>query len=199
MNGFFQYSRKMTGVAGVLLGSAISFTSIPLVFAQEKKPKKLSIYDDPTPEIVLVESPTKLEQDIRKTRTKIAQTKNKFEYNLRGVINKWIEIEQKTEKTIKDVIDPRERFMPEVLYIAVAGLAGTIAARNRNILIRIASPVIFTIAASYYFIPQTSHNISAKIREYEERSPKFMKVHESIKNTADEVKLKFDSIRNSKK
>ncbi|CAG8556515.1 10523_t:CDS:2, partial [Diversispora eburnea] len=162
----------MTGVAGILLGSAISFANIPLVFAQENKPKKLSIYDDPIPEIVLIESPTKLEQDIRKTRTKIMQTTNKLEYNLRDVINKWIEIEQKTERTIKDVIDPHERFMPEGLYIVVAGLAGTIAARN----------------PSYYFIPQTSHNISSKIREYEDRSPKFMKVHKSITNVVDEQK-----------
>ncbi|CAG8744030.1 17997_t:CDS:2, partial [Acaulospora morrowiae] len=88
--------------------------------------------------------------------------------------------------TIKGVIAPNERMKPEILYIAIAGLAGTIVARNRNILFRIASPLLFTVAASYYFIPQTTRNIAAKIQEHEHVA----KIYESVSNTAKESRSK---------
>jgi organizing structure protein 2 len=105
--------------------------------------------------------------------------------------------------------------MPGALYVSVAGLAGTIIARNRkcltnyffqinylshlvhflgNVLLRIASPLFFTIAASYYFLPKTSHNISKKIHEYEQKSPKLLKVHYSISEVASDTKRKVDSV-----
>jgi predicted component of type VI protein secretion system len=48
------------------------------------------------------------------------------------VADKWIAIEQKAEKNIKEIFAQDERLMPEALYISVAGLAGTIIARNRE-------------------------------------------------------------------
>lgn len=105
--------------------------------------------------------------------------------------------------------------MPGALYISVAGLAGTIIARNRmcliiifsiklfilysvfflgNVLLRIASPLFFTIASSYYFLPKTSHNILKKIQEYEQKSPKLLKVHYSISEVANDTKQKVDSV-----
>jgi len=130
-----------------------------------------------------VESPSRLEQGIRQARVRIAQAATDLEHRAHNVENKWIEVEQNTERTVKEVIAPNERMKPEVLYIAVAGLAGTIAARNRNILIRIASPILFTVAASYYFIPQTTRNIAAKILE-----------HESISNVVKGSKSKVNSV-----
>ncbi|GBB90772.1 hypothetical protein RclHR1_17830005 [Rhizophagus clarus] len=171
------------------------FKGFSIIYAEEKSTKKkLSIYDEPKPDIILVESPTRLEKRIRQTRIQAIKASRDFEHKVHGTADKWIAMEQNTEKTIKEIVAQDERLMPGALYISVAGLAGTIIARNRNILLRIASPLFFTIASSYYFLPKTSHNISKKIQEYEQKSPKLLKVHHSIYEVASDTKQKVDSI-----
>ncbi|RIA84069.1 apolipo protein O-domain-containing protein [Glomus cerebriforme] len=183
----------LTGIGGVFAGTILKGRS-PVIYADEKAAKKLSIYDEPKPDLVLVKSPTKLEEEIRQTRIHVIKAARDFEQQIHEMTNKWIAIEQNTEKTIKEIVAQDERLMPEVLYIAVAGLAGTIIARNRNILLRIASPLFFTIASSYYFLPKTSHNISTKIQEYEQKSPNLLKVHYSISEVANDARQKVDSV-----
>ncbi|CAG8508939.1 5728_t:CDS:2 [Acaulospora colombiana] len=174
--GILGYPREttfITGTAGFLVGSAVIGLKSPrAILSEGEKPTKLSIYDDPKPDIVLVESPSRLEQSIRQSRIRIAQS-----HRIRDIKDKWIEVEQNTERTVKEVIAPDERVKPEILYIAVAGLAGTIVARN----------------PSYYFIPQTTRNIAVKIREYEGRSPELTKAHESISNLVKGSKSKINS------
>ncbi|CAG8740881.1 6165_t:CDS:2 [Cetraspora pellucida] len=164
--------------------------------------KELKIYDDPKPEIIIVKSPTRLEEGIRHTRLQISQTISDLKQHTQNVTDQWIGVEQNTEKAIKEVISPNERLMPEVLYVIVAGLAGSIAARNfvrkSNILVRITSPVLFTVVSSYYFLPQTSRNIMAKICEYEKRSPELMKIHNSVSDAANNTKQKINSLINFK-
>ncbi|CAG8578151.1 18464_t:CDS:10 [Rhizophagus irregularis] len=178
----------LTAFAGAVLKG---FKGFPVIYAEENPAKKkLSIYDEPKPDIILVESPTRLEKEIRQTRIQVIKAARDFEQQIHGVANKWIAIEQDTEK----IVAQDERLMPGALYISVAGLAGTIIARNRNVLLRIASPLFFTIASSYYFLPKTSHNILKKIQEYEQKSPKLLKVHYSISEVASDTKQKVDSV-----
>ncbi|CAG8604857.1 8288_t:CDS:2 [Dentiscutata erythropus] len=182
------------GVAGIVVGSvALSkIKNVPVVYAEEQK-QKLKIYDDPKPEIIIVKTPTRLEQGIKHTRLRVSQAISDLEQHIRNVTDQWIDIEQTTEREIKGVISPNERLMPDVLYVVVAGLAGSLAARKSNILVRIASPVLFTIVSSYYFLPQTSRNMMAKLCEYEKRSPELMKIHNSVSDVANNTKQKFDS------
>lgn len=89
---------------------------------------------------------------------------------IHGVANKWIAIEQDTEskfkkfysiknfftyyliylETIKEIVAQDERLMPGALYISVAGLAGTIIARNRMCLIIIFSIKLFILYSVFF-------------------------------------------------
>ncbi|CAG8568676.1 178_t:CDS:2 [Ambispora gerdemannii] len=154
--------------------------------------KKLNIYDDPRPEIVVVETPTKIEETIRQTRFKAKKALEDTENQFRQVSDRWISIEQKTERAINDVVSPKERLIPEVLYVGVAGLAGSVLAKNRGAFLRLTTPIVFTIAASYYFLPITSRNIARKLFEYEQQSPALVNIHKSISQTTEESKNKID-------
>ncbi|CAG8475229.1 8388_t:CDS:2 [Paraglomus brasilianum] len=181
----FRFLATSATIGVTLLGTS----RISRVYAEEvKKYEKPRIYDDPKPEIVLEEVPTRLEAGVRKFRLQATRSVKDVQATLRTWTNNWIEIEQKTEKTIKDVISPEERLMPEVLYIAVATFAGMVITRNRNILIRLASPVAFAVAASYYFIPRTARNITNRMDEYGQESRTITAVRSTLS----------DVVRNSK-
>ncbi|CAG8674123.1 13655_t:CDS:2 [Cetraspora pellucida] len=193
MNRFKSTFRILKGATGLVVGFvALNTINVPIAYAEEQKHQKLKIYDDPKPEIIIVKSPTRLEEGIRHTRLQISQTISDLKQHTQNVTDQWIGVEQNTEKAIKEVISPNERLMPEVLYVIVAGLAGS------NILVRITSPVLFTVISSYYFLPQTSRNIMAKICEYEKRSPELMKIHNSVSDAANNTKQKINSLINFK-
>ncbi|CAG8491798.1 7744_t:CDS:2 [Ambispora leptoticha] len=156
--------------------------------------KKLKIYDDPKPDIVVVESPSKLEETITKTKLKARKMLEDVEKQFKQVSDRWISIEQKIDRTINEVVSPKERLMPEVLYVGVAGLGGSVLAKNRGIFLRLTTPIAFTIAASYYFLPVTSHNIARKLSEYEQKSPALVNVHQSISQTTNETKNKIEAL-----
>ncbi|KAG0265769.1 hypothetical protein BG011_004123 [Mortierella polycephala] len=52
-----------------------------------------------------------------------------------------------------------EELLPGLLYVALAGLSGSLVARQRNILVRMFSPLAFATAAGAYFLPDTTHSI----------------------------------------
>ncbi|CAJ0908299.1 2572_t:CDS:2 [Entrophospora sp. SA101] len=193
--GVFKRVQKNSFVTGTIGAAGVTtlMFSNASVYAEEQNPKKLKIYDDEEPEIVLVETSTKLEESIRDTRIKIIKSSKELEKKINNITDKWIEKEKHAEKLLKEVISPDEKLMPNVLYIAVAGLAGTIVARNSNILVRIISPLLFTVSSSYYFLPKTSRNIASKLQEYEKGYPEVIKIHNSISSTTEETKKKLDS------
>ncbi|KAG9069437.1 hypothetical protein KI688_010339 [Linnemannia hyalina] len=52
-----------------------------------------------------------------------------------------------------------EELLPGLLYVALAGLSGSLVARQRNILFRMFSPLAFAAAAGAYVLPNTTHTI----------------------------------------
>ncbi|KAG0297409.1 hypothetical protein BGZ96_006589 [Linnemannia gamsii] len=52
-----------------------------------------------------------------------------------------------------------EQLLPGLLYVALAGLSGSLVARQRNILFRMFSPLAFAAAAGAYVLPHTTHVI----------------------------------------
>ncbi|KAF9371602.1 hypothetical protein CPC16_002966, partial [Podila verticillata] len=52
-----------------------------------------------------------------------------------------------------------DELLPGLFYVALAGLSGSLVARQRNILIRMFSPLAFATAAGAYFLPHTTHSI----------------------------------------
>lgn len=50
-------------------------------------------------------------------------------------------------------------------------MAGSILSRNRNILIRFATPIITGVTAANYVVPRTTENVGNLIWRWEERFP----------------------------
>ena len=54
------------------------------------------------------------------------------------VVDKWIGIEKEVESTLKEVAPKgEETILPGAIYVGIAGMGGSILARNRNFVYRI--------------------------------------------------------------
>lgn len=67
--------------------------------------------------------------------------------------------------------ESNEKLLPGGIYVLVAAMAGSILSRNRNILIRFATPVITGVTAAHYVVPRTTENVGNLIWRWEERFP----------------------------
>jgi MICOS complex subunit MIC26 len=92
-----------------------------------------SIYDPPAPTRELIRNePTPLETSIRTTRKTILQNYYKTKHAITDVVDKWIGIERQVEMTLKEVAPKgEETIIPGAIYIGIAGMGGSILARNR--------------------------------------------------------------------
>ncbi|KAF9305818.1 hypothetical protein BG003_001215, partial [Podila horticola] len=52
-----------------------------------------------------------------------------------------------------------DELLPGLIYVGLAGLTGSLVARQRNILIRMFSPLAFATAAGAYFLPHATHSV----------------------------------------
>ncbi|EDK43557.1 hypothetical protein PVL30_001712 [Lodderomyces elongisporus] len=66
--------------------------------------------------------------------------------------------ERYVASTVSDLHYKREDLLPNGIYVVIAILSGTIAARPRGILAKVAFPTIFGLAAFKYFLPKTFEN-----------------------------------------
>lgn len=87
---------------------------------------------------------------------------------------RFFDIENNVTSTIADLApDPRtgEKVLPGALYVVVAGMAGSIMTRNRNILLRATVPVALAVGASKYLLPHTTRNVSELVWSWEKKFP----------------------------
>ncbi|KAF9119627.1 hypothetical protein BGW39_000163, partial [Mortierella sp. 14UC] len=59
----------------------------------------------------------------------------------------------------RSAVAPEEDLFPGLAYVALAGLTGSLAARNGSIMLKALSPVAFASTAGYYFLPHTTRNL----------------------------------------
>lgn len=69
---------------------------------------------------------------------------------------------------VKSIISPDEAVTPGLLYSGVAGLTGSILARNRILPTRILLPPVFLFTAANYFLPKTTGNLSTYLGDLED-------------------------------
>lgn len=89
-------------------------------------------------------------------------------------------LEQSFTATVASLAPPREsgeRLMPGLVYVLVAGMAGSIVARNRNVLLRAAAPLALGVGAARVVLPITTGNVSALLWTYEQRFPAVAEAH----------------------
>ncbi|KAF9428214.1 hypothetical protein BGZ94_003074 [Podila epigama] len=192
---------------GAGVGLAAS-TRGAIAYAEGKERKqKLSIYDEPEPEMVIKEEPTRLDEALRAARKETDRQILGMKYHLQMVTNKVVDIEKEAESTIKSVLVKEEEVMPAALYVVVAGFAGSIFASRRNILVRFLSPIAFSAMAFGYFFPASSNRLIDQAyrsdfgkyipgdlqKQFQELSgksePKLKEAVDHVKHTAQDVKV----------
>ncbi|KAI8056360.1 apolipo protein O-domain-containing protein [Thamnidium elegans] len=163
----------------------------PVVFAEEKR-TKLSIYDEPEPEVVIIESPTKLEEQVYIAQKLANETLEEGKTHVNSFVQRIQQLENDVTSNIESTIDKDEEIFPNALYIGVAALAGTIIARKRNIVLRFLTSSTLAIGTSYYLLPKTSHNVQAQLEKAEKNYPHVLAVHEKINESVFGVRKQVD-------
>ncbi|OAD04419.1 hypothetical protein MUCCIDRAFT_123563, partial [Mucor lusitanicus CBS 277.49] len=139
-----------------------------------------SIYDEPEPKVVIIESPTKLEEQVYIAQKYANETLEEGKTHVNGWVQKYQELENQVTTEINSTIDKDEEIFPNVVYVGVAALAGTIIARNRNIVLRFLTSTTLAVGASYYLLPKTTHNVAVQLEKLERRYPQLQAAHQSV-------------------
>ncbi|KAK0731497.1 apolipo protein O-domain-containing protein [Lasiosphaeris hirsuta] len=93
-------------------------------------------------------------------------------------------LEHSFTSTIASLAPPREsgeRLLPGLIYVLVAGMAGSIVARNRGVLLRASAPLALGIGAAWVVLPVTMTNVSGLAWKYEQRFPAVAEAHISAR------------------
>ncbi|KAG0222136.1 apolipo protein O-domain-containing protein [Mortierella sp. GBAus27b] len=162
----FHAAQSLKNKSLVAVGASISLLASArgaVVYAEGKERRqKLPIYDEPEPEMVIKEEPTRLNEALRAARQETDRQILGMKYHLQQVTDKVVEIEKEAETNIKSVLVKEEEVMPAAIYVVVAGFAGSIAASRRGIFLRLLTPVTFSALAFGYFFPASSNRLIAR-------------------------------------
>lgn len=116
----------------------------------------------------------RLAAQIGKTRLFIYAHVAAAENKVNEVMNSAFDLETNFVNTIASLApsyQSGEKLMPGSIYVLVAAMAGSIVARNRNIVLRATIPMAVGVSAGWIVLPVTMRNISDLIWKYEERFP----------------------------
>ncbi|CCH59555.1 hypothetical protein TBLA_0B07370 [Henningerozyma blattae CBS 6284] len=120
------------------------------------------------------------------TRKNLVTLCDLVDSKLEKINNKYYYYESKITGTLSSLhSDHSELLIPNIFYIGVAAMAGSVLTKRSNILYRVSMPVIFGTAGFYYTLPKTYSNTIDLLHEWEEsKLPKFTKFQDAtIDNT----------------
>ncbi|KAI8981445.1 apolipo protein O-domain-containing protein [Pilobolus umbonatus] len=181
----------------VAAAGTVYASSMTTAYAEEKRSKsvyqKLSIYDEPEPKVVIVEAPTKLEEQVFIVQKYANETVEEGKSYVNSWVQKYEELENKVTSTINNTIDKNEEVFPNILYVGVAALAGTIIARNRNVVLRFLTSTALATGASYYLLPKTTQNVFQHLEKLENQYPPIKSAHQTVNHTVNDVCQQVDS------
>lgn len=89
-------------------------------------------------------------------------------------------LEKSFTQTVASLAPAREsgeQLMPGLVYVLVAGMAGSIVSRNRNVLLRAAAPLALGVGAGWLVLPVTMNNVSGLLWKYEQKFPVIAEAH----------------------
>jgi organizing structure protein 2 len=122
----------------------------------------------------------RLAAEIRRVRLFLYRRACAAEDAVNAGMDRVFDLEQSFTSTIESLAPPREsgeRLMPGLIYVLVAAMAGSIVTRNRNLVLRAATPLAFGVSAAWVVIPITMGNVSQLIWKYEQRFPALANAH----------------------
>lgn len=80
------------------------------------------------------EEPTQLEHSIRETRRYVLTHYYSAVNSLKSVVDQWIGVEKEVESTLQEIAPKgEETLLPGAIYVGIAGMGGSILARNRKL------------------------------------------------------------------
>lgn len=104
-------------------------------------------------------------------------------------MDRFMSAEHDFTSTIASLAPPKEaneKVLPGAIYVLVAAMAGSILARNRNILLRFATPILTGAVTAKYVVPRTTENVEKLVWSYEEKFPvvrdNHVRAQESVKH-----------------
>ncbi|KAH0834195.1 hypothetical protein J3R83DRAFT_11507 [Lanmaoa asiatica] len=130
-------------------------------------PEKLSIYANPTPTLVLLDTPSPLELRIGQVRREVCGYYSGARTQVQGVIDRWIHIEETVESRLKSFRDPAEPLNPGLLYTGISTLTASVVVRSRSLPVRFLFPPISFIGAFAYFLPRTAGRVGGWVEDLE--------------------------------
>ncbi|ESK84567.1 hypothetical protein Moror_6090 [Moniliophthora roreri MCA 2997] len=77
------------------------------------------------------------------------------------------ELERQIDR-VKAIISPEESLTPEILYVGVATLSGSILARNRALPLRILLPPVLLALNANHFLSKTSCDLASYLLDLED-------------------------------
>ncbi|KAK3310585.1 apolipo protein O-domain-containing protein [Chaetomium strumarium] len=122
----------------------------------------------------------RLAAEIRRARLFLYSQACVAEDAVNGAMARAFALEESFTSTVASLAPPREsgeKLMPGLIYVLVAGMAGSIVARNRNVLLRGAAPLALGLGAAWMVIPVTMGNVSGLVWEYEKKFPAVADAH----------------------
>lgn len=107
--------------------------------------------------------------------------------------SKYNETERQVTNTVSGLHNKTEDLLPNSLYILVAILTGTIAARTRGIVSKIFFPTVLGLTSFKYFLPKTFENTTGFAWKLEQENVPQIAVHqEFVYNTAIDLAHKIE-------
>ncbi|PFH46967.1 hypothetical protein AMATHDRAFT_68632 [Amanita thiersii Skay4041] len=167
-----QRKALVTGVAAAAATTGVTLATDP---SQSTSPsprvpvkEKLSIYSTPTPDVILLDTPSSIELRIGAVRRQVMQSYMNARGELQSVVNKWIGVEHAVETRVKSILSPEEEITPGFLYTGISTLTGSIIARNRSLPVRFFLPTTFFLLSFNHFLPKTASNLAAYLGSLED-------------------------------
>ncbi|KAL2123235.1 hypothetical protein VTJ04DRAFT_3690 [Mycothermus thermophilus] len=140
---------------------------------------------EPLPPSTRAPTPTdRLAAQIRRARLFAYSQACVAEDAVNDVMSRAFALEQSFTSTLASLAPPREsgeRLMPGLVYVLVAGMAGSIVARRRGIVLRALTPLAFGYGAAWTVVPITMGNVAALAWEYEKRVPAVAETHIKVR------------------
>ncbi|KAJ7264832.1 apolipo protein O-domain-containing protein [Mycena rebaudengoi] len=133
-----------------------------------RRRQKLSIYPSPPQELLLVDTPSALEQHIGVARRHATASYLSAHAHVQGIVSRWIGVEHAVENRVKSLLNTNERLTPGALYVGIAALTGAILARNRFLPTRLFLPPALAVGAAHHFLPRTTANVQAYLGDLED-------------------------------
>ncbi|KAI1493167.1 apolipo protein O-domain-containing protein [Biscogniauxia mediterranea] len=97
-----------------------------------------------------------------------------------SAVDSAFDLERSFTETVASLAPAREtgeRLMPGLVYVLVASMTGSIATRNRGLVLRAAVPFALGLGAGWLVLPVTMTNVSGLLWTYERRFPAVADAH----------------------